>query len=337
MKNASLYVCSLLLAAPLVAQTTAHSLKTLTPVGVYAKQGSRVDFNSIAANTLVRPGGGSSVAAVLSNSHSTSMINWQIHNDGVVTASLGEQGGVAVRANEPAAVVGTSASPTSNFVQGPHAVLLTLRGRPGSSALVEAWATGGLNRSSRGIRGGYVLDVGNDRSAEFRADLIGHATTAFPVKFPASGVLEVMLQSEAEATQSDPGGFLYKSGMSFRFSPSPVAVAINYGESCGPKLAVKVGMAASGDYLFGMSYSGGTPDGRNILILGDRRVSIQIPGVRCPLLTRPMVVVPFKSDSRGGSRWQFQVPAVADINAQIQACDLAAAKASNGVHVICLK
>jgi hypothetical protein len=203
--------------------------------------------------------------------------------------------------------------------------------------LVEAWATGGLNTASRGIRGGYVLDMGNDGNVEFQAELIGHATTAFPIKFPASGVLNVKLQSEAEAKQADPGGFLYKSGMSFRFSPSPVAVAINYGEGCGPKLAVKVGKTTSGDYVFAMSYTGGTPDGRNILILGDRRVSIRIPGVRCPLLTRPIVVVPFKSDRRGESQWRFQVPNIMDINAQIQGCDLVAAKASNGVHVICLQ
>ena len=337
MKNASSYVCFLLLSAPLVAQTTPYSFKTLRPVGVYAMQGARVDFNSIPSNTAIPPGGGRSIAAVVNNSHSTTMVSWQAHSNGVVTANIGEQGGVEVGANEPPAAVGTSAASGSNYVQGPHAVLLSLRGRPGSSAVIEVWASGGLSSASVGVRGRYVLDVGNDGTAEFQADLIGHAEDAFPVKIPASGVLSFKLQSEAQAVQPGQGGVLYKSGMSFRFTPGPAALAMQYGVSCGPRLAAKIGVATAGAYQVQVGYTNATPDGRNLLILGDRRVSIQIPGVSCPLLTRPLVVVPFKADSRGDARWRFNVPLIPDINVQIQGCDLAAAKASNGVHILTVR
>lgn len=337
MNNATLSICTLLLSASLVAQTTGPSLKTHTAVGVYAKQGTRVDFSAIAAGTALRPGSTTSVSTHVNNTHSTTLIHWDRTKAGMVTASLGEQGGVTVGDREPPAVAGTTASPNARYTQGPHSVLLTLHGRAGTVGLVEAWATGGLSTPSRGLRGGYVMDIGNDGRAEFKAGLLGHASTALLVKFPASGTLHIKLQSEAEAKQTDKGGFLYKSGMSFRFRPGPLCTAINYGESCGPKLAVKIGRATTGEYLFGMNYTGGTSDGRNLLIIGDQRVNIHIPGVRCALLTRPIVVIPFKSDRRGDSQWQFKVPSTVHLNLQVQGVDLNAAKASNGVHIICFK
>jgi len=337
MKNAIPYVCSLLLSAPLVAQTTSYSFKTLRPVGVYAAQGSQVDFQSVAANTAIAPGALRSVSAAANNSHATTLMGWAVRKGGIVTADVSEQGGVEVGPNEPAAAVGTTAAPGSSYVQGPHAVLLSMRGLPGSTAVIEVWATGGLNSASSGVRGGYVLDVGNDGTSEFTANLIGHAADAFPVRFPTSGVLSIKLQSEAQAVQSGRGSVLYKSGMSVRLTPGPAALAINYGETCGPRLGAKIGRSTTGSYQVKVGYTGATADGRNLLILGDRRVSVQIPGVRCPLLTRPLVVVAFQADGRGDASWQFTVPLIPDINVQIQGCDLAAAKASNGVHIITVR
>ncbi len=334
MKIATLSVCSLLLSTSLAAQAT---MKTLTPVGVYARQGSRADFHTIAAGTTVAAGASTSVAARVHNSHAATLINWQLQRSGIVTASLSEQGGVAVAAGEADATVGTTGSPRLPSVQGPHSVVLKIRGRAGSIALIEAWATGGLSAPSRGVSGSYQMDLGNNGSVEFKAGLIGHSSTAFPIKFPASGVLIVKLQSEAKATQHGRGGVLYKSGMSFRMRPGPFCVALPYGDSCGPRLAVKTGATTTGDYLFGMSYSNATANSRHLLIVGDRRVNIRIPGIHCALLTRPVVVVPFKTNSRGVATWQFKVPRTIPVNAQVQGCDLRTAKASNGVHVICLR
>ena len=336
MKFPYLFLSSSILVSTVCGQTAA--LRTNTAIGVYAQQGARVAFKAIPGATGIRAGAGASVTATLNNTFTATLISF-VTRSGTISASLGEQGGVAVARNEPAATAGTSPSPTARFTPGPHSILLSITARAGSAGLVEVWAGGGLSGRALGRIGTYSLDIGDNGSAEFKHPLIGNYSDAIPVRIPASGVLRLKLESEVKATQAIPGGYLYKSALNIRFRSAPLCLGVPFGQGCGPTLSGTSRQIGT-DYLFDLRFKRGVPNSPGLLIVGDRRIDVAIPGVQCHLLVNPVLVVGFRSDGSGEQFWLFRFMQSTTFNVPLQAADLGGGRgprASNGLRVLCMR
>ncbi len=326
----------LLLSLNLSAQGVVGELRTASNLGVFVHQGALAAFDTIPSGKLILPGSGRTVSAQASNSHMSTLVSFNNWPSGKVTADLSEQGGVSVGPAQRPASIGTTASAAGTPVQqGPHSVMLRLKGRPGAIGLIDTWATGGTSNTPSRVSGGYLLDVGNDGRIEFRADAIGHDSHSLVAKIPASGILMVKMTSNVKAGQTVAGGFAFKSGMSFRWSPAPFCVMRPYGEGCGPKLVGKAARSAL-NYDVAVGYSGGRPNAAALLILGLDRTAISIPGIRCLLLTKPAYTVPFRTDNNGNKTWGWRLP-VQPYDVRLQAAELRVLTLdmSNALHFAC--
>lgn len=321
--------------ASAAAQTT---LQTKTTLGVYATQGSASAHKVIGAAQPLPAGVMSSVGVTLGNNSAATLVSWQQWPGGIVTVDLSEQGGVNVAGSEAPARAGTTPTPVNGrLVAGPHALVLRLAGQAGTRGTIEMWATGGLNGPGT-ITGTYAVDVGDDSSVEFQANAFGSDSDTVAVTFPNSGTVDIALTSNVQASQGQVGGFLFKSGLSIRFTPAPTAAIGSIGDGCGPRLSGSV--AASGqDYALDLRLTNATPLAPGLLVVGTKRVAIELPGIQCPLLTDVIVSVPFGVDAAGIASWKLAFPRNIDLSGRLQAADFGGStpRASNGLHVFSLR
>jgi hypothetical protein len=172
---------------------------------------------------------------------------------------------------------------------------------------------------------------------EYAGAVPGFSSQSLVVEIPASGTLLVKLESIIKATYVTNGATLYKMAGYLTFRPTPLCVGKRYGGDCpGPQLT-GIGAVSGSDWRYELTYAGGTPGGPGLLILGNRPTSVQISGIQCPLLTNVLVTVPFRQNSLGGAQWSFKIPQAIDVDLRAQAADLQGAKASNGLHAVCLR
>jgi hypothetical protein len=327
-----------LLAGALSAQSSVTAeLVTKTPVAAYVRQGNQTDFKALAANVKI-PATFTSVDASLNNSFHSTLVDWSTQG-AVIVVNLGDQGGVNLGTSGPAPTAGTSPSANvANLQPGPHSFLLKLSGPAGTKGLLEVWSSGGLNVPQGAVHGAYRVDIGDDNSVEFTGVVPGNlARQTFVVQIPTSGTLLVRLEADVQATQLTSGSTLYKMGATIQFTPSPLCVGKPYGDFCSGPLLSGAGQASGSSWLYTLKLTGGTANGIGWLVVGDRPVSVQVPGVQCPLLTNVLVAVPFVLDSVGTANWNFKVSQAVDIDLRVQAADFGTATASNGLHALCLR
>jgi hypothetical protein len=322
-------------AASTPAQTT---LQTKTALGVYAVQGNASAHKVIGPAQSLPVGVMTSVGATLGNNSAAALVSWQQWPGGIVTVDLSEQGGVNVAASEGPARAGTTPTPINGrLVAGPHTLVLRLAGQAGTRGTIEMWATGGLNGPGT-ITGTYAVDVGDDSSVEFQAEAFGSDSEIVALTFPNSGTVDIAITADVQASQAQVGGFLFKSGLSVRFTPAPHAAIGSIGEGCGPRLSGSV--APSGqDYALDLRLSNAAPLMPGLLVVGTRRVEIGLPGIQCPLLTDVVVSVPFSVDASGTASWKLNFPRNLDLSGRLQAADFSgsAVRASNALHVFALR
>lgn len=334
---------ALALSVPLTAQTVSLSgaMRSATPIGVFAQEGSNLQYKALPANQVIRPGSSGSISAQVGNTHSATLFGWRERN-GVVSADISEQGGVSVAPSNAAAAAGTSGSaPNTRPQPGPHAFLLRVKGRPGTEALAEFWATGGTNGStSDRVPGGYLIDFFNDRNPEFKAGIIGFARNSLVLRFPASGVIDIRLQSEVNLRRTQAGSLLYKSGLSVRVTPAPLCVGAPYGEGCGPELSASFSSQPNSRDIVSVEASKARPGTPGLLGIGKRQLRVNIPGIMCPILVDPVIVAGFRFNNQGGAGWKAALPPNYRIELRMQVVALglaASAQASNGLHLFCSK
>lgn len=330
--------CALATALPAETAPQSPTLETATPLGVFAVEGTQSDFKTTSSRLAIPLSVGLNVSAYVNNASSATLVGFNAWTGGVVTVDIAEQGGASVAPSSGPSIAGTSPSPSAtNYQPGPHALRLTLRGTPGSRGLIEMWATGGLSAPGS-ITGGYQIDVGEDQSLEFDAPLLGFTRQSLVVQIPASGTLPILLRSEAKATQTAVGSFLYSSGMSLRFTPAPLHQAHAYGATCGPELAGTATPSGT-DVVFDVKLTKGTPLAAGLLVVGTTPIEVAVPGIQCPLLTVPLITLGFSIDAQGAAGWQFRVPLVIEFDLRLQAAELGVqlATASHGLHVVNLR
>lgn len=327
-----------LLAGGLSAQSNVTAeVVTKTAVAAYARQDDQTGFDALAANTAI-PASGKSANAIAKDSFAWTSIEW-FDRAGVITVNFLEQGGVTRSTNGPVPTVGTSPSATlANLQPGPHSVLLKLSGKAGSKGLLEMGCSGGMNNTTGVVKGAYRVDIGDDSSVEFTGVVPGnYASQSFVVQIPASGTLIVRLESDVQATRPTPGSTLYKMGATLQFTPGPLCVGKTYGDFCSGLKLTGSAQAAGNQWSYSLKLTGGTASGTGLLVVGDRPLSVPIPGLQCPLLTTVLVPVPVVLDSTGTASWTFMVPQTANLDLRAQVADFGSATASNGLHAACFQ
>ncbi|MCB9892180.1 MAG: hypothetical protein H6832_07675 [Planctomycetes bacterium] len=321
-------------AALLGAQTTlAARLTTLTDYGNFAREGTALAYQSIAANKDI-PSTGTSVSANLSNTSAATLISHFVRGD-VVTVDVSEQG--TATASSTTAIAGTTASPSNTaVVQGPHELLFEIKGRAGTRGLLEMWASG-IAQAGSGVKLG--VDIDNDQTIDFAS--VPSTTGSFDraersITIPASGLLQFRIVTSASITLRS-GYTVYKTGLSIRFTPGVACDIEAYGQSCGPRLG---GMSTTTgtQRSLTLALASSNPTTPTVLIIGNQRLALQLPGTNCYLHSNYIASLGFVTDASGNAVQKFDFPANAMFSLTLQDAmfpGLTSIETTNGLSVVC--
>lgn len=326
-----LAVLALLASAPhAIGQGLAARMTTLTPYGNFAREANRLAFKSLPAKTPIASPG-TTVAANLNNTSAATIVGWRVRA-GVASMDVSEQG-----TGNAGSIAGTTRSTAAiNVTQGSHELLFEIAGRAGTRGLLEMWASG-IAQAGSGVK--MAVDVGNDNTIDFSSSAsTGGSFDRFErsATIPRSGVLSIRIITTASLALRS-GYAVYKTGLSVRFTPGIACDVTPYGTSCGPRLTGQT-TTTGAQRTLGLELATKSPLTPGVLVIGNRRLALQIGGTRCFLLSNFVASVGFVTDAKGVASRKFAFPATLQFSLTLQDAifpGLTSLQTSNGLEVVC--
>ena len=341
---APLSIAAAILAAGLSAQTS--SLSTATDVGVFANLDNSADYKFIAKDTQIR--GEANVAARVGSREKAAA-------GASTTANVkAAKSAVSVIVNESAhanlaaagkASAGTSSSnDPKNAKQGPHSFLLGYSAKKDSKWIVGVSYTGRVSGS--GARASTEVDIGNNKSVEFKAAADGKTyRKEFAVTAGDRGI-SVLMSTDGATAVTAAGSAGYKASLIVSIRPADNTTrrctARAYGRSCGPVM-VAAESKRGGETVLTFKTRNAKSPGVALFMIGAERAEILIPGTRCYLNLKPLVCLPHAVERDGTASISFVIPKALEGSWVNQDATLSgdarkiAIGMTNGIEITCKK